>query len=147
MGLWICPGNLSPLVPGGSLDGIITHLLSQEELLCSLILSHPINPIFSHVWPPQPGCLRAYWTSEGYFLPAYLQIRLVPLCLYERGSGVLPELLGQQCQPCLGQDSKFCPECVSSPRNCLAVCHCHHVLSSQPMCRISLFSQSLGGRD
>lgn len=133
---WVCEFALATYLPWSLGDPWmgLSHIQCQKKSSCALSsLPHPINPIFSAIWPPQPGCLKAYWTSEGYFLPAYLQTRLVPLCLYERGSS----------QPCLGQDNRFCPECVSSPRNCLAVCHCHHVLSSQPMCRISLFSQSL----
>lgn len=128
--LWVCPGNLPPLVPGGSLGGIITHLASKEELLCSLIPSPPHKCYFLSYLAPTARVSEGILHLEGFFV-FFSQL----IC--KQGWSHFASLRGAQdlawafwaaMQPCLSQDNGFCPECVSSPRNSLAVCHCPHGL-------------------
>lgn len=65
--LWVCPGNLPPLVPGGSLGGIITHLVSKEELLCSLIPSPPHKCYFLSYLAPTARVSEGILHLEGFF--------------------------------------------------------------------------------
>jgi len=51
----VCEFALATYLPwplGDTLDWVITPLVSKEELLCSLLPSHPINPTFSPIWLP-----------------------------------------------------------------------------------------------